>query len=87
MQRDETGGAAPTGLEGILQLVVPAGEGHIVGPGELVSEIMAGAGLEGLTVLHHALDGIGRLGARELLLSRLAAGDDGDGEHVAEEVA
>ena len=34
---------------------------------------MAGAGLEGLTVLHHALDGVGGLGTGELFLVGLAA--------------
>ena len=84
---DEPGGGAPRGLEGILQLVVPTGEGHIVGPGELVSEIMAGAGLEGLTVLHHALDGIGGLSAGKLLLVGLAALDYRHGQRVAAEVS
>ena len=47
---------------------------------------MARTGLQGLAVLHHALDGVGRLGAGKLLLVGLAAADDGHGQLVAAEV-
>ena len=83
---DQAGGRAPAGLERILQGVVPAGEGHVIGTGELVAEVVAGAGLEGLVVLHHALDGIGGLGAGELLLVGLAALHHRHGQDVAAEV-
>ena len=83
---DEAGGAAPAGLEGILQLVVPAGEGHVVGTGELVPEIVAGAGLEGLVVLHHGLDGVGGLGPGKLLLVGLAALHHRHGQRIPAEV-
>ena len=83
---DEAGSGAPAGLEGVLQLVVPAGKGHVIGPGELVAEIVAGAGLQGLAVLHHSLDGIGGLGPGELLLVGLAALHHGHGQGVPAEV-
>ena len=79
---DQAGRAAPAGLERILQGVVPAGEGHVIGPGELVAEEMAGAGLEGLVVLHHGLDGIGGLGTGEFLLVGLAALHHRHGQRV-----
>ena len=71
---------------GVLQLVVPAGKGHVIGPGELVAKVVAGAGLEGLAVLHHGFDGVGGFGAGELFLLSLAAGDHGDGQSVPAEV-
>ena len=83
---DEAGGGAPGGLEGILELIVPAGESDIVGPGELVAEIMAGAGLQGLAVLHHGLDGIGSLGAGELLLVGLSPLYHGHGQSIPTEI-
>ena len=83
---DEPGGHAPGGLEGGDLLVVLVGVGDIKGPGEAVAEIVGGAGLEGLPVVHHALDGIGGLGAVELLLVGLLAPGDGHGQHVFTEV-
>ena len=47
---------------------------------------MAGAGLEGLAVLHHGLDGIGGLGASELFLVGFAALDHGHGQGIPAEV-
>ena len=79
---DEPGRRAPAGLEGILQGIVPAGERHVIGAGELVAEEVAGAGLQGLVVLHHALDGIGGLGTGEFLLVGLAALHHGHGQRV-----
>ena len=46
----QTGGDAPAGLEGVVQLVVPAGEGDVVGAAELVAEVVAGAALQGLVL-------------------------------------
>ena len=79
---DQAGGRAPACLERVLQGVVAAGEGHVIGAGELIAEEVAGAGLEGLVVLHHALDGVGGLGAGELLLVGLAALHHGHGQRV-----
>ena len=47
---------------------------------------MARRALQRLVVLHEALDGIGRLRARELFLFGLLAGHDGDGEDVFKEI-
>ena len=83
---DHPGADAPAGLVGIVGLVVPAGEGDVKGLGEAVAEVVAGAGLEGLVVVHHALHGVGLLRAVELLLVGLAALEDGHGQHVLHEV-
>ena len=83
---DHAGGGAPGGLEGILELVVAAGEGHVVGTGELVAEVVAGRALKGLVILHEAFDGVGRFGAGELFFFGLLAGNDGDGENILKEV-
>ena len=79
---DQAGRRAPAGLEGILQGIVPAGERHVIGPGEFVAEEVAGTGLQGLVVLHHALDGIGGLSTGEFLLVGLAALHHGHGQRV-----
>ena len=83
---DHARGGAPGGLERVLQLVVAAGEGHVVGAGELVAEVVAGRALQRLVVLHEALDGVGRFRTGELFLLGLLAGDDGDGEDVLKEI-
>ena len=83
---DESGGHAPGGLEGVVGLVVLAGEGDVEGAGEAVAEVVGGAGLEGLLVVHHALHGIGGLGAGELLLVGLAALHHGHGQVVLAEI-
>ena len=83
---DHARGGAPGGLERVLQLVVAAGEGHVVSAGELIAEVVAGRALQRLVVLHEALDGVGRFRAGELFLLGLLAGDDGDGEDVLKEI-
>ena len=75
---DDPGGHPPAGLERVLQLVVPPREGDVEGAGEPVPEIVAGAALQRLAVVHHRLDGVGRLRARELLAVGLAALDHRD---------
>ena len=79
---DQAGGRAPGGLERILQGVVAAREGHVIGAAEFVTEVVARAALQGLAVLHHRLDGVGRLGTGKLLLVGLAALDNGDAQVV-----
>ena len=83
---DHPGADAPAGLVGIVGLVVLAGEGDVESLGKAVAEVVAGAGLEGLVVVHHALHGVGLLRAVELLLVGLAALDDRHGQHVLHEV-
>ena len=83
---DHAGGHAPGGLVGVMELVVPAGKGDVKGLGEAVAEVVAGAGLEGLLVVHHALHSVGLLGAIELLFISLAALDHRHGQHVLQEV-
>ena len=83
---DQTGGHAPGGLVRIDPLVVGVGEGDVEGAGEAVAEVVGGAGLQGLAVMHHALDGVGGLGAVELLLLGLLAPGHGHGQHVFAEV-
>ena len=67
------------------QVVLPR-EGDVESPGEAVPEVVGGARLEGLFVVHHALHGIGGLGAGELLLLRLAALHHRHGQVVLTEV-
>ena len=54
--------------------------------GEAVAEIMAGAGLKRLAVVHQRLDGVGRLGAGELVAVGLAAADDRHRQRLLAEV-
>ena len=65
---DDARGHAPAGLVGGAELVLLIREGDAEGLREAVAEIVARAGLEGLAVVHHALDGVGVLGPGELLL-------------------
>ena len=37
---DHAGGHAPAGLVGVVELIVPAGEGDVKGPGEAVTEVV-----------------------------------------------
>ena len=83
---DQAGGAAPAGLEGVLQGVVPAGKGDVIGPGELVAEVVRGGGLQRLAVLHHGLHGVGGLSTGKLFLVGLAAGDHRNGQSVLAEI-
>ena len=83
---DHPGRAAPGGLEGVLQLVVPTGEGDIIGAAELVAEIVGGGTLERLVILHHALHGIGGLCTGELLLLGLPTGHHGNCQHIFKEI-
>ena len=83
---DHPGGHAPAGLVGIVELVVLSGVGDVEGFGEAVAEVVAGARLEGLVVVHHALHGVGFLRAVELLLLRLPAPEHGHGQEVLHKV-
>ena len=77
---DQAGGHPPGGLEGVGQLVVPAGVLDVKSPGKPVPEEVGGARLEGLSVVHHGLDGVGGLGPGKLLLVGLAALQHRDGQ-------
>ena len=77
---DGAGGEAPAGLIGAAQLVLTVGEGDAEGLGKAVPEIVAGARLQGLAVVHHALDGVGVLRPGELLLLGLVAAYHGHGQ-------
>ena len=83
---DDTGGQAPGGLVDVLELVILIGELDAEGPGKAVAEIVAGAGLQRLAVMHHGLDGVGGLGAGKLLLIGLAALDQRDGQILFHEI-
>jgi hypothetical protein len=73
---DEPGADAPTGLVDVLQLVVLVQELDAESLGELLAEVVGGAGLQGALVAHHSLDGVAGQGAGELLRHALLAGDD-----------
>ena len=69
-----------------MGLVVLASERDIKCLGKAVAEVVAGARLEGLVVVHHTLHRVGLLCAVELLLVGLAALDDRHSQHVLHEV-
>ena len=70
----------------VLQLVVLVGEGHVERPGEAVAEVVGGARLQRLAVVHQCLDGVGGHRAGELVAFGLAALDDGHIQHVFAEI-
>ena len=74
---DDARGHAPRGLKRVGELVFLIRKGDVKCLGKAVAEVVAGAGLERLVVVHHALDGIGVLGAGELFFLGLVAADDG----------
>ena len=83
---DETGGHTPGGLVHIFQLIVLIRELDAEGFGKAISEIVAGAGLQSLSVVHQSLNGIGSLRSREFFLIRLLSPDDGHRKHLFAEV-
>ena len=66
--------------------IVPALEGNVERLCKAIPEIVAGAGLKGLAVVHHGLYGISGHGAGEFFLVGLAPFDDGHGKIVFTEV-
>ena len=83
---NETGGHAPGGLEGVDTLVVLIGKGDVKCLGEAIAEVVGSTCLQSLLIMHHALDGVGGLGAVELFLVGLLAPGNGHGQHVLAEV-
>ena len=83
---DQTGGHAPGGLINIFQLIVFIRKLDAEGFCKAVSEVVAGAGLKRLSVVHKSLDGIGCLRAREFFLVCLLSLNDRDSKHLLAEV-
>ena len=79
---DQTGGHAPAGLVDVFQLAFLIGELDVVGFGEVGAEVVAGAGLQGLAVLHHGLHGVGGPGTGEFFLVALLAHQHGHGQLI-----
>ena len=84
---DHSCGGTPGGLEGILKLVVPPGEGDIISTGELITEVVGGRALQRLVVLHEALNGIGRFRTGKFFLFGLTAAHHRDGEDLFKEIS
>ena len=70
---DKTGRYTPGGLVHVLQRIVLIGILHIECTGKAIAEVVRGARLQRLAVVHHSLDRIGILGAGEALLLGLLA--------------
>ena len=83
---DEASRNTPGSGVDVLFLVLAADEGDVLSLGKVLSEVVGGAGLDGLLVLHHCFDGEGHLGAGEAFGFGFFSHDDGDGEDFAEEV-
>ncbi len=83
---DQAGRDAPRGGVDVFLLPVPPGEGDVLGLREVLPEVVGGAGLDGLLVLHHRLHREGVDGAGEAFRLGFLPGDDRDGEMVAQEV-
>ena len=66
----------------MLDGVVLVGEGDVERLGEVLAEVVRGAGLERAAILHHGLDAVGAQRAGELLLLGLEAADHRHG-HLA----
>ena len=77
----EAGTDAPGGGPYVFELVLLVEELHLEGFGEVLTQEVAGACLQGLAVLHHGFDTEGVEGTGEALVGALVAFDDGD-SHV-----
>ena len=84
---DETGGNAPARLIRILEFAVTVEIFDLERGREVFAEIMRGAGLQRFAVQHHRFHRVGVHRPRELLLLRLFAREDLDGEDVLHELA
>ena len=79
-------GDAPGGGPYVLELVLGVEELDFEGFGEVLSEEVGGAGLQGFAVLHHGFDAVGVEGTGEAFVGRFYAFDDGHGHPVLGEV-
>ena len=71
---------------GIDPLVVLVGKGNVKSLGKAVAKVVGSTGLQSLSVVHHALDGVGSFGTVELLFVGLLTPGDRHGQHVLTEV-
>ena len=83
---DESRGHTPGSLVYILKFIVFRGVLNIECFRKSVAEIMAGTGLECLSVMHQCLDGVCCNGARKFFLIGFAALDYRDCKNVFAEV-
>ena len=84
---DQAGGDAPAGLMAVFELAFLAQILDVVGHREVGAEVVGGASLQGLTVLHHGLDGVGGPGAGELFLFGLLAAEHRHGQLLLGKIA
>ena len=83
---DETCGNAPGSLVRILQCVLIVGVLYAESSGKAVTKVVAGAGLECLSVVHEGLDGVGRYGSGKFLLVGLSASYHGHRKEILAEI-
>ena len=76
---DESSAHAPARGMRILAGIITAGELDACGFGEVLSEVVASAGMDSLSILYHSLDCVGVYRSREALVLRLHSWYDGDG--------
>src|SRR5436305_6754198 len=79
---DEARAHAPTGLPDVIELTRLALEADVEGASEVLTQVVAGSGLQSEAVLHHGLDGIAVQRAGELLALRLQALDHWHRHHL-----
>jgi hypothetical protein len=72
----EPGGHAPRRIPDVVELARRGLEGDLEGTGEILPQVVAGARLQRLVVLHQGFAAVGPEGAREALAVGLAPGDD-----------
>src|SRR5579875_2363779 len=75
---DHARAEAPTGGSAIFALSIGIQKLNIEASGEIVTQVMAGSGLQCLAVTHQRLDRIGAQRTRELLVFALDSGDNWD---------
>ena len=83
----QTGRYTPGGSPDELLLPFLVGEGDVKGLGEVLPEEVGGTALQGLTILHQRLDGVGLDSSSEALVGTLYPDVDRDSEEVTCEVS
>ena len=73
---------SPAGGIGELEFAFLVLEADILRLAEGLAKEMAGSGLQGLAILHHRFDRIGRIGTGETFIFRLLSGNDRHRQHV-----
>ena len=84
---DHPGRHAPACLMGMVQLIITPRKRNVECSRKTIAEVMTGAALQGLFIVHHALHGVSLLSAVEFLLIGLAPFHHRHGEEILQKIS